>query len=42
VAKAGTPAAAKVAAPVAAAPAAAPAALSRLEQLRQKNEAPKN
>jgi hypothetical protein len=42
VAKAVTPSAAKVAAPVAAAPAAAPAALSRLEQLRQKNEAPKN
>jgi hypothetical protein len=38
VAKAATPSAAKVAAPVA----AAPAALSRLEQLRQKNEAPKN
>ena len=39
VAKAATSSAAKVAAP---APVAAPAALSRLEQLRQKNEAPKN
>ena len=38
VAKVATQSAAKVAAPVA----AAPAALSRLEQLRQKNEAPKN
>jgi hypothetical protein len=42
VAKAAAPSGAKVAAPVAAAPLAAPAALSRLEQLRQKNEAPKN
>ena len=38
VAKAATPAAAKAAAPAA----AAPVVLSRLEQLRQKNEAPKN
>jgi hypothetical protein len=39
VAKAAAPAAAKAATP---APAAAPVVLSRLEQLRQKNETPKN
>jgi hypothetical protein len=41
VAKAAAPSAAKVAAAAPAAP-AAPVVLSRLEQLRQKNEAPKN